>query len=71
MKEHYYGLNCTVIPTDVILSDLGTLEDLDRIANQDGNELMYREPWHGFVIVTPDPSVFLSDSQIYQKWKKI
>lgn len=70
IQEHYYGMNFQIIPQNIIACRF-PLENHDVIESVHGVRLKYYEKYKGFAIITADPSDYLSNDQIYSKWKKI
>lgn len=70
MEERYYGLNMSIIPKEVIPFIGESLHDRDTIENSYGDVLVWMSSWHGYALLTDDPTRFLSISRIYSHWKK-
>lgn len=67
----YYGLFGTNIPRSIVPIDWSTLEDGEQIINSIGDRVLrYIEEDKSYVLVTLDPREYLSESQLYQSWKK-
>jgi len=66
-----WGLNFEGIPACIIPFTEKVLEDCDVIENINGVQLIYKKNIPGYLLITKSPNEFLSEDQIFSKWKKV
>lgn len=70
--EEFLGIDRRYIHRELIPNNgYKELKNCDQIENQDGDRLHYIEEDESFVIVTDNPSEYLSRNQLYQTWRKL